>query len=145
MAKVIQFHIPGAPRGKGRPRFGRTKAGHPVAYTDDATAAYENLVAMAAAQAMAGQAPFDTPCRIHLTAHYETPRSASRAKREAMLDGTIRPTKLPDLDNILKAVLDGCNRIVFTDDKLVTSIAAVKLYGLVPGVAVNVWEDGDGE
>lgn len=37
-------------------------------------------------------------------------------------------TTKPDIDNIIKAVLDGLNGVAFKDDKQVTSIKATKFY-----------------
>ena len=55
---ALSFTVPGAPRGKGRPRFFRRGPGIGT-FTDDKTAAYENLVALAASQAHAGAEPLD--------------------------------------------------------------------------------------
>ena len=51
-----------------------------------------------------------------------------------------KPESKPDLDNIIKAVLDGCNGVVFRDDKQVVSIHAAKEYGEAPGVEVIIEE-----
>lgn len=41
---------------------------------------------------------------------------AGRKRREAMIAGTIRPTKKPDADNVLKIVTDSLNDIAYYDD-----------------------------
>lgn len=138
----LSFLIPGDPRGKGRPRFSSGK-GFVRTYTDDRTAAYENLAALAAKDALDGRAPFDVAVSVYLRAQYRIPKSTSKALRARMLDGEVQPTKLPDLDNVLKAVLDGCNRVAFTDDALVTSIRAVKVYSESPGVFVTITPSTD--
>ena len=48
------------------------------------------------------------------------------------------PTKKPDLDNVLKAVLDGLNGIAFVDDSQVVNVCMAKHYDLTPRVAVTV-------
>ena len=60
-----------------------------------------------------------------------------------MLNGDIMPGK-PDLDNVVKAVLDALNGTVFTDDSQVVSLVAGKHWqnaeeGYGPGVDVAVW------
>ena len=40
---MIEFIIPGEPRGKGRPRVVRLKNGTSTSYTPDKTVAYEEL------------------------------------------------------------------------------------------------------
>jgi Holliday junction resolvase RusA-like endonuclease len=139
---TLEFRVPGDPRGKGRPRFS-SAGGHVRTYTDDKTASYENLVSLAAARALDGAAPFGGPVSVYMRAEFSIPAGANATKRAAMLAGEIEPTKLPDLDNVLKAVLDGCNRVAFTDDKLVTHIHAVKVYGATPGVTVTITPSKD--
>ena len=133
---TLRFTVPGAPRGKGRPKFAR-HGDFVRTYTDDKTAAYENLVAIAAQAAMSGRPPYDFALRMTMTATFAPPKSFSAKRRAQMLEGAVRPAKKPDLDNVLKAVLDGCNRIVFVDDAQVVEFADVrKVYGETPGLTV---------
>jgi Holliday junction resolvase RusA-like endonuclease len=130
---AISFTVPGPVRGKGRPRFanGRT-------YTDGQTAAYENLVALAAREAMRGAQPFAEPVGMRMVFRVTPPKSASRVGRARMLLGAERPAKRPDLDNCVKAVVDGCNAVAFTDDALIVRLAAEKVYAETPGVDVLI-------
>ena len=41
---MIEFTIPGDPRGKARPRVVRLKNGASMSYTPDKTVAYEELI-----------------------------------------------------------------------------------------------------
>lgn len=136
---MLSFEIPGDPRGKGRPKFAR-RGTHVQTYTDDKTAAYENLVALAAKAALQalGLDPFAGPVDVLLAATYSIPKSASKKARAAMLAGEVKPVKLPDLDNVLKAVLDGCNQVVFRDDAQVVGLTAHKQYGETPRVVVTI-------
>lgn len=136
---MISFFIPGDPRGKGRPKFAR-RGQHVQTYTDDKTAAYENLVTLACRQAMQGRPAYETAVHVAVHATFTVPASASIRKRSAMLCGEMRPIKKPDLDNVLKAVLDGCNQVAFRDDALVVSFTADKRYGAEPGVSVHIRE-----
>jgi len=137
---LIRFHVPGEPRGKGRPRaFKRGK--HVGLYTDAKTAAYESTVALAAAEAMAGGVPFDGACALEIKVWRSIPKSWSAKKRHAALTGALQPTGTPDLDNCLKAVKDGCNGVVYRDDAQVTAVTARKRYGERPGVEVVVRAD----
>lgn len=139
----LAFTIPGDPRGKGRPRATvfKGKDGAPARarmYSDSKTVSYENLVKMAASQALGGRAPLDVPLTVVVTVRMTPAASSSAKKRAAMLSGTIVPTKLPDLDNVVKAVLDGCNKVAFRDDALVVSLIARKHYAEVSGVDVEI-------
>jgi len=125
----ISFTVPGEPRGKGRPRA--TRMGNNIRlYTDAKTASYENLVALACQQAMqaASQPPLTGALALSVFAYVGIPKSTSKAKRQEMAAGLIRPTKKPDLDNIIKAVLDGLNGVAFADDVQIVSIIAEKMY-----------------
>ncbi|MGX1693159.1 RusA family crossover junction endodeoxyribonuclease [Brevundimonas naejangsanensis] len=139
----LAFTILGDPRGKGRPRATvfKGKDGAPARarmYSDSKTVSYENLVKMAASQALGGRAPLDVPLTVVVTVRMTPAASSSAKKRAAMLSGTIVPTKLPDLDNVVKAVLDGCNKVAFRDDALVVSLIARKRYAEVAGVDVEI-------
>lgn len=136
----ISFKVPGEPRGKGRPRA--TRMGNNIRlYTDAKTSAYENLVALACQQAMqaAGQPPLTGALALSVIAYVGIPKSTSKAKREQAAEGYLRPTKKPDLDNIIKAVLDGLNGVAFVDDVQVVNISAKKLYAIAePYLLVSV-------
>jgi Holliday junction resolvase RusA-like endonuclease len=134
----IAFTIPGEPRGKGRPRFGRTKTGRPVAFTDTKTASYENLVALACQQTMAGAAPMVGPVMLLVRVRLAPPTSTSNKARAAMLDGQTPPAKRPDLDNCLKAIGDGLNGVAYVDDAQVVSLTATKIYAATAGVDVVI-------
>lgn len=120
----IEFFVPEI-RGKGRPRL--TKSGH--AFTDEKTRNYENLVKLLAMEAMkkAGVTATDKPVKATINAFFEIPKSYTKKKVQAIIDGKEKPLKKPDLDNIIKCV-DGCNRIVFKDDAQIYSITATKSY-----------------
>jgi Holliday junction resolvase RusA-like endonuclease len=111
---------------------------HARMFTPAKTAAYEGLVAHAAQQAMRGAVPFDRPCRIELDVLCTVPASWSAKKRAQALAGAIRPTKKPDADNVLKAVCDGMNGVVWRDDVQAVEVVLRKAYAATPGVHVRV-------
>lgn len=140
--------IPGDPKGKGRARSriakGRNGAQFVAHYTPKDTVEYENLVRMAAHEAMCGRAPTNFPCRVTIIACCSVPASWSKKKQQKAHLGEVFPTGKPDLDNSLKAVLDGMNKIVFRDDALVCSLTISKHYSATPRVQVIVRElDGE--
>jgi Holliday junction resolvase RusA-like endonuclease len=133
----IAFTIPGEARGKGRPRAS-SYGGRIRLHSDAKTASYENLVKLAAVAAMKGAVPLDEPLMVIITARMVPPASVSKKRRTAMLAGVTLPTKKPDLDNVVKAVLDGCNGVAFRDDVLVVSQFAHKRYAETAGVDVVI-------
>ena len=73
--------------------------------------------------------PFDEPVEMSVVVYRKPPKSWSKKKIKKAMDGLIVPKTRPDLDNYLKAILDGLNEIAFTDDSLVCKIQAEKKYG----------------
>jgi Holliday junction resolvase RusA-like endonuclease len=45
-----------------------------------------------------------------------------------------------DIDNVAKAILDACNGLVYLDDRQVVGLVAVKKWGEVEKVVVNIEE-----
>lgn len=134
---TIAFVIPGVPVGKGRPRF--AKRGNFVqAYTPEKTATYENLVKVKAEEAMRGLPPFEGAVAVGIHLFVAPPASWSKKKQREALEGRIFPTSKPDIDNVLKGIMDACNEIVFKDDKQAVDVRVVKRYGQVARASVEV-------
>lgn len=122
------FTIPGDPRGKGRPRSGKSATGKTVHYTDAATKAYEEKVGFMFLAS--GGRRIDGPVEVRITAQFVKPKSCRETHKVSR----------PDIDNVVKAVLDGLNKIAFTDDAQVVSLSAFKEFSEVAQVRVNVSE-----
>lgn len=138
---MVAFHIPGQPVAKGRPKFARRGA-HVVAYTPAKTASYENLVKLAATVAMCGLEPTAAPVALSVSLSMQIPASWSKKRRALAASGAICATKKPDADNVLKALKDGCNGIVWRDDAQVVRIMLEKRYSETPGALIKVIETG---
>jgi len=54
-------------------------------------------------------------------------------------------TKRPDLDNLVKLMMDAMNGIVFKDDSQVCAIIAMKGYGEIPRTELTIMEDFNDE
>lgn len=128
------FTIAGDPRGKQRPRFnGKTGS----AYTPSETVAYEKRVKYGYVME-GGKKLVDVPVRIEVWAFFRIPTSISKKKQEAMVGQPA--TKKPDIDNILKIVLDGLNGAAYDDDKQVVQAMVHKCYWPEPKVTIEVRE-----
>ena len=66
------------------------------------------------------------------------PKSTSKVKQRAMLNGTYYHTVKPDVDNILKFYLDVLNNLVVKDDNQVVEVRARKIYSSKPGVHLRI-------
>ena len=134
---MITFIVPGKPVGKGRPRAA-ARGKHITLYTPQKTATYESTVALAADQAMAGKPLITGPVETLMTIVLPVPVSWSKRKQADALAGVVMPTSKPDMDNVVKAIFDAINGIVWTDDVQVVGLRVRKVYGTVPRVQVTV-------
>lgn len=121
----MDFLVNVRPQGKARPRFSR-KSG--VVYTPAKTAKYEKSIAKAYMEAGGKCIPADCYVSVTVCAFFPIPKSYSRAKRQACIDRDLRPDKKPDIDNILKSVLDALNKVAYEDDKQVIELIGRKYY-----------------
>lgn len=139
---IVSFDVYGLPKGKARPRVTRT--GH--AYTPATTVAWENTIRLHAIHAMRGIDMPDGNLIVRMTFFFQPPKSYAKKRRELLMnEGSPMPHK-PDIDNLVKAVLDACNGIAYKDDAAVVEIDARKRYGEEDGVQVTIERlifDGD--
>ena len=136
----ITFVVPGEPQGQGRPRFS-TRGGYARAYDTDRSRDYKVRIKTAAIDQMLRQGdiePMTGPLLISIMATEGVGKSKTKAFRVAALCGNVRPTKKPDIDNIVKAVMDALNGTVYEDDRQVVSLQAWKVYGENPGLEITV-------
>lgn len=134
------FSIPGAPVGKARPRV-TTQGGHPHAYTPPKTASYERLVRETYKLSFPGQKPLEGPLELVLRAYMPIPESWPQSKKAKALSEMIQPTVKPDIDNIVKSVMDGLNGTAYEDDKQIMFVQAKKVYSMMPRVEVEIWQE----
>lgn len=98
---------------KRRPRM--SQYGH--VYQDEKTRAEEKAIA----EAYQG-VRYECPVAVFVTVHGVLPKSGGKnATRE-----TINQPKKPDVDNVLKAVMDGLNGKAYADDKQVVIAVVYK-------------------
>lgn len=132
----VKFTILGEPKGKGRPRFCRN-TGHAITPKD--TVNYETLVHMEyVAQCEEFRFPDDAMLDMRIRAYYSIPKSASKKKRAAMIMGEIRPTKKPDMDNVVKIIADSLNQVAYRDDTQIVDCQCRKFYSDNPRVEVMI-------
>lgn len=124
--------VPGRPKGKARPRFAN---GH--TYTPRTTRDYEKLIGECYKEQ--DNRVFNGAISVSIEAVFKIPTSWSKKKTWETIDQGKRPEIRPDIDNIVKVVLDGLNGIAYEDDSQVVEVNAKKVYGLgYEGVHINV-------
>lgn len=119
--------VQGRPEPKARPRAA-VVGGSARIYTPGTTARYEDRVRKTALRDWRG-APL-SGVAITLLGVFYLPIADSWPKwrKAAARDGDIVPTGRPDLDNLVKAVLDGLNGTVFLDDSAIAETRIAKRY-----------------
>jgi Holliday junction resolvase RusA-like endonuclease len=130
------FRVEGQPQGKGRPRF--TRSGH--AFTPAKTREYEEEIARAFTEA--GGQIHSGYVAVKVSAFYKIPKATTKEKKGLIERGLIKPAVKPDVDNIIKAVLDGLNGVAYHDDNQVIKVCGEKFYSAEPFVEVEVAQYG---
>ena len=129
--KMMKFTIEGDPVGKARPRVYQGRA-----ITPAKTRHYEEWIRISYQIALQEQGETiesvflesDIPVEITIKALFPIPKSYSKKKQKAILQGKLKPTKKPDIDNITKAILDALNGLAFHDDSQIVKLNVVKDY-----------------
>lgn len=136
---MIHFEVLGKVRGKGRPRFQRL-GNFVKTYTDKDTVNYESLIRFSFIES--GCKPYDSEAQLKAVVkiYIAPPKSTSKKKLQQMLEGKIRPTKKPDIDNVLKSLFDGLNKVAYNDDTQIISIQCEKYYSLCEKLAVDIYD-----
>lgn len=134
---IYEFEVPGKIIGKGRPRL-NTYTGS--VYTPTRTKDYESLIEQYFLLKYPRYKPFEGRVQIEINAFFEIPKNAKKADKELMLENKINPTKKPDIDNIIKIILDAMNGIAFKDDIQITKLNVEKTYSDTEKVQIKISE-----
>lgn len=129
---MIQFTIPGKAVPKGRPRM--TKSGK--VYTPAETQKYEYKVMDCFMTAYPNFSKFTQPLWVRICESRAMPTSWSVKMKQKMW-GEPCGTR-PDLDNVMKSVLDGLNGIAFRDDNQIASLHGEKRWDYDNSVTVII-------
>lgn len=137
---IIEFEAVGPLVGKGRPKF-TTQCGYAKAYTPAKTRNYENMIKKS--YLSRSRYKSHKSLRITVTAYAEPSKSKTKKFKEAAFAEEFDPTTKPDIDNILKCVLDALNDVAYEDDRQVTEICAKKVYGHISRLVIRIEEIGE--
>ncbi|WP_020007375.1 RusA family crossover junction endodeoxyribonuclease [Salinicoccus albus] len=126
---IIEFEIDGKPvpaqRMTQRGKFVKKNAQR---YMD-----YKSIVKWTARSYMARNRlePLQEQLRVSVDFYYQIPKSYTKKQIKAITDsdGRLRPRSKGDIDNLVKSITDGCNKICYGDDLQISEIQARKLYG----------------
>lgn len=130
------FEVPGV-RGKGRPRFTRFGS----TYTDKKTVEYENLIKEqyeAVSDYMS-----DKSIQISIYVCFAPNRSDTKKNKLLKLSNELWPKKKPDIDNIIKIVLDALNKVAYQDDTQVNVINVIRHFDEKEKLVICIRENGE--
>lgn len=119
---MIEFEVNIRPHGKQRPRV--CKNG--ITYTPKQTVQSERAIKWAFVAS--GNKMAEGNLKVSVTAVFAPNKSESKKNRAIQITG-IPYNKKPDLDNIIKEVLDSLNGLAWKDDDCVVKIQGEKKYG----------------
>lgn len=134
---IYEFEIPGKIIGKGRPRLNSYTG---AVYTPTRTKDYENLVMQYFMIKYPKFKQLEGRVSVEIVANFEVPKSTKKQDKILMLENKINPIKKPDIDNIVKIILDAMNEIAFKDDTQITKLNVEKKYSEAESVFVKIEE-----
>lgn len=100
---------------------------------------YQRRVQAAGIDALGGRPKLQGALLVDITFFMEIPKSYPLWKKQAIAHGLMYPAKLPDIDNLAKAILDALNDKVWKDDNQVVRMDLKKLYSEHPRVEVEIY------
>lgn len=139
---VWRMMLDGVSVAKGRGRIVKLGA-HMGIKTPEKTRRFEDIVRQTAIREW-GRAILlpEVPVTIDIYFARPIPVSWSKKKREDARTGKVLPTGKPDLDNLTKAITDGLNGVVYTDDSAIVELNVRKGYAEVPRCFIEmVWHE----
>lgn len=125
------------PVAKGRPRARVVGGKFVQVYTDAKTRAYEKWIGEEYLKDCGVK--FDGSIKIAIEFYHAIPKSTTKANKIKMLQREIYPSR-NDLDNCIKALTDGLNKIAYDDDSQIVEIKAKKVYAENPRIEFTITE-----
>ena len=134
---IYEFEVPGKIIGKGRPRLNSYTG---VVYTPTRTKDYESLVEQYFLLKYPRFKALEGRIKVSIIAYFSIPKTTKKADINEMLENNISPTKKPDIDNIVKSILESMKKFAFKDDNQITKLEVEKKYAIEDKVYVKIEE-----
>lgn len=134
---IYEFEVPGKITGKGRPRVNSYTG---IVYTPTKTKDYECLLEQYFLLKYPKFKTLEGRIKVEIKAYFSIPKSAKKTDEKQMLENKISPTKKPDIDNIVKVILDSMNKFAFKDDTQITKLEVEKIYAKEEKVVIKIEE-----
>ena len=136
----MQFTFDIEPQSQLRPRAGFDRRTHHLSVYDPLkTRVFKHQLRQLAKDAMKDKVyAVDVALAVEIFFYRPVQKSISNKERRLRLLGLHRPTVKSDLDNYLKATLDGLNGILWTDDRQIVDLTSHKYYSDHPRIVVKI-------
>ncbi len=127
------------PIGKERPRINKM-TGH--FYTPKKTRNFETELALACYEWMKLNKKIlsEKAIGLNVVIYEDVPASWTKVRKQEALHGIIRPMKTPDIDNILKSIMDGFQNVLYANDKQVVEFSVKRWYAEECGIMIEPYE-----
>ena len=141
---ILAVFVPGTPVAKGSTHaFAHKTTGRIITMQTNAKRQkpWASLIALSAKEAMSG-GPVDGPVSIDIAFTMPRPKNHYRTGKNAALlkDGApAYHTKTPDIDKLVRCVLDALTGVAWHDDSQVWHVNSAKHYGRAEGAAIKVF------
>lgn len=132
---MYEFEVPGKITGKARPRV-NTITGR--AYTPSNTKDYEMLIKQYFKVKYPHYETLEGRIKVEIIAYFAIPKATNKSQQKEMIENNISPTKKPDIDNIIKIILDALNKMAFKDDSQITRLEIEKVYAEEEKIYVKI-------
>jgi Holliday junction resolvase RusA-like endonuclease len=126
------FELPGVPRPQKQTRYARGKFFDP-SYLDKAQIRWQ-------IQPYAPDDQLHGPMAMDMTFFMPIPKDVSKSTRQKMVNGTLRPDKRPDFDNLAYIITNALKGLIYRDDGQVVDCCIHKYYGEIPRTVLKVWQ-----
>lgn len=130
MDDPIVIELLGKPMTKLRPRFARCGKG---VRTYDSQSEEKTTIKWILKSKMKGKSPLEGALSVDMEFFFKKPKSSKRKYH----------TVKPDVDNIVKAILDNGNGIIWKDDNQIIMISAYKTYSSEEKTVIRIKEVGE--
>ncbi|WP_144514922.1 RusA family crossover junction endodeoxyribonuclease [Bacillus pumilus] len=132
----IAFTIYAEPVAQGRPRA-TTVHGMTRMYDPKKSRDFKSYVKLAASDYRPEQL-LTCPLELRVKVYKSLLKSFSKKKAAEAERGELRPAKKPDVDNYIKGIKDGLNKVIWQDDSQIVDLHVSKFYSSTPRIEVEV-------
>ncbi|MEC1627549.1 RusA family crossover junction endodeoxyribonuclease [Bacillus mojavensis] len=133
---MISFTIYGEPVAQGRPRA-TTLNGMTRLYDPKKSRDFKQYVKLAASDYRPVKL-LEGPLELSVKVYKSTLKSFSKKKTAEAEQGLLRPSKKPDVDNYIKGIKDGLNKVIWHDDSQIVDLHVSKFYSQKPRIEIQV-------